>query len=167
VKVQAFHAGDNAPVVGAQGQAQIPLYWDENLPGAQASAVQIVMPPGTVSNPHVHLDIQVQVVLLTGYPGVATFWGDELENVTWVSPGGILAIQPGVPHIALYPRARADVPRREPDALGIEIRNTPDYRDDVTARPELWPLAFAHAVRIDIADRLTWPDHVTVTGGDK
>lgn len=158
--VHAFNPAPAAYLDSAQGQSLEPLWWggpDGNIPDSPTCGVKILMTPRKVSKPHIHREVQVHVTQITGLP-VLTLYGDALENAVWLVPGGTLLIQPGVPHVALYPQrgSREDAL----DAIAVEVRNTPDWQYDVEPLPELWPVAFNRASQADIAHLLEWPDGV-------
>lgn len=160
VAVRAFHPDLGRLEDTAQGQRLTPVYWggpDGNVPGSATCAVRILMTPGWVSMPHVHDEVQVTVALDSAWYGVLTLWGPNLENPTWLHPGGVLAIPPGVPHVALYPSRRPDNGDRIViDAIATEFRNTPDYRYDVRRFPNMYPLARRAAARLGVEDLFDW-----------
>lgn len=159
--VKAFHPSPVQPVGSAQGQDVVPIFWggpDGNMPESENCGVRIIMRPRKVSTPHVHNYAQVQVTLDSGWYGVLTLFGDDLEKAEWVRPGGTLVIRPGVPHVALYPGRRPDNNERiVVDAIATEIRNVPDYREDVVPLPNLWRAAYVHADRLIGAHLFDFP----------
>lgn len=159
-KAYAFHSAPTATQQGAQGQDFYPIYWggpDGNVPDSDTCAVRITMKPGKVSIPHIHDRVQVTISLESGWFGVLTLWGDNLENRLWLRPGGFLTIRPGVPHVALYPTHRPDTRERiHVDAIAAEFRNTPDYRDDVRQLPHLWSAVRKQANQMGIEQWLRW-----------
>lgn len=118
--VRAFHTDLNSAVVreGMQGQGYVTVISEPESP---ACFVKIVMPPGKVSMPHVHRRLDVYVTLDVDSPPVLTLWGEEMQNGTWLLPGGTLWIPPKVPHVAILPRRLHGVPITR-QAVATEMR---------------------------------------------
>jgi uncharacterized RmlC-like cupin family protein len=76
----------------------------------------VIIPPGSKSEPHVHVGYETGIYVLEGE--VLTRWGDHLENEVVSSAGQFLFIPAGVPHEATNlshtTAARAVVARNHP-----------------------------------------------------
>ena len=85
--------------------------------GAQALSMSlIVVPPGAVSEPHIHVDYETAIYILSGQ--VETRYGVHLEHRVINSAGEFLFVPPGLPHQAINlsdsEPARAIVARNDP-----------------------------------------------------
>jgi uncharacterized RmlC-like cupin family protein len=107
------------------------------LSGDQLSILEIHMPRGHVTVPHVHQTTEVVVHMPRTCGPVLTLAGDELEYMAWLSPGELLAIPPGLPHVAVFAPIEETLPG---PVTAFEIRATGDPQADVTLMPEAWPL---------------------------
>lgn len=91
--------------------------------GAQALSMSlIVVPPGAVSEPHIHLDYETAIYILSGR--VETRYGVQLEQSVINSAGEFLFVPPGLPHQAI------NLSATEP-ARAIVARNDPREREKV------------------------------------
>jgi hypothetical protein len=137
-----------------QGQMISPIITRDDAPWTELSAMNIVMTPGRVSVPHDHDGVVTPLIYLvraTGR-GVATFLGDELEELVWLRPGEWGSIA-HTPHMAVYPRLTPDMV----DAEGIEIRNASHVSLHTTPRPDLWPIARQRIEEQGWNGKVTWP----------
>lgn len=82
----------------------------------------VVIPPGAVSEPHVHQGYETAIYVLSGR--VETRYGWRLEHSVINGPGDFLFVPPGLPHQAV--NLSADEPAR-----AIVARNDPDEREKV------------------------------------
>lgn len=115
---------------GMQGQRFSTVISSQNAPGTAACKVIISMPPGKVSNVHIHENTHVYVdVLDCGPGGVLTLAGDKLEFEVWTFRRQSLWIPPGVPHVAVYPRTEMGADSVEVTAM--ETRLTSSATADV------------------------------------
>lgn len=93
--------------------------------GAQALSMSlIVVPPGAVSEPHIHLDYETAIYILSGR--VETRYGVRLEHSVINSAGEFLFVPPGLPHQAI------NLSATEP-ARAIVARNDAREREKVVA----------------------------------
>jgi uncharacterized RmlC-like cupin family protein len=120
-----------------QGQRLRSVVDGGSAPGTPMCVVELEMPPGTVSWPHLHREVTPLIHLEEGDgEGVTTFLGWELEEMVTIRPGEYGVIRPGVPHVAVYPRRSAD----QVWARGTETRDHPDPQYDNVRLPQLWGL---------------------------
>lgn len=82
----------------------------------------IVVPPGAISEPHIHLGYETAIYVLSGC--VETRYGMHLEHSVVNSAGDFLFVPPGVPHQAI------NLSQDEP-ARAIVARNDPNERERV------------------------------------
>lgn len=92
--------------------------------GAQGLSMSlVVIPPGAVSEPHVHEGYETAIYVLSGQ--VETRYGRLLERSVVNGPGDFLFVPPGLPHQAI--NLSADEPAR-----AIVARNDPNEREKVS-----------------------------------
>ncbi|MBU1192915.1 MAG: cupin domain-containing protein [Gammaproteobacteria bacterium] len=95
--------------------------------GAQGLSMSlVVVPPGAVSEPHVHEGYETAIYVLSGR--VETRYGRLLEHSVINGPGDFLFVPPGLPHQAI--NLSADEPAR-----AIVARNDPNEREKVSLYP--------------------------------
>ncbi len=82
----------------------------------------VVVPPGAVSEVHIHPDYETALFVLSGR--VETRYGRLLEHSLISEAGDFLFVPPGLPHQAINLDA-------EQPARAIVARNDPDERDKV------------------------------------
>ena len=82
----------------------------------------VVIPPGAVSEAHVHQGYETAIYILSGQ--VETRYGLNLEHSLVNAPGDFLFVPPGLPHQAV--NLSKDQPAR-----AIVARNDPDEREKV------------------------------------
>ena len=82
----------------------------------------VVIPPGAVSEAHVHQGYETAIYVLSGQ--VETRYGLHLEHSFVNGPGDFVFVPPGVPHQAV--NLSKDQPAR-----AIVARNDPDEREKV------------------------------------
>lgn len=93
--------------------------------GAQGLSMSlVVVPPGAVSEPHVHEGYETAIYVLSGR--VETRYGRLLEHSVINGPGDFLFVPPGLPHQAV--NLSTDEPAR-----AIVARNDPNEREKVSA----------------------------------
>ncbi len=99
---------------------------DGNAVGSPISAGLVRMRPGHVAVPHEHSDTWVIVLLWSaGALGAITLYGPTLSGRIHQKVGQLVAIPPGVPHVAVNPNPDEDV-------VAFEFRANPSiYRDNV------------------------------------
>jgi uncharacterized RmlC-like cupin family protein len=91
--------------------------------GAEALSMSlVVIPPGAVSEAHVHQGYETAIYILSGQ--VETRYGVNLEHSLVNGPGDFLFVPPGLPHQAV--NLSKDQPAR-----AIVARNDPDEREKV------------------------------------
>ncbi len=113
-------------VVGAQGQYLIPTITQDMCGSTGLSACMVLMPPGTASQAHVHLNTEIIVVCIEGF--AATLIGENLEPV-FHGPGEFIYIPEGVVHVAVNLSGTER-------AVGMEVRTDPQLDVDVVCTPE-------------------------------
>lgn len=82
----------------------------------------VVVPPGAISEPHVHEGYETAIYVLSGR--VETRYGRQLEHSVITGPGDFLFVPPGLPHQAI------NLSHDEP-AQAIVARNDPAERERV------------------------------------
>ena len=82
----------------------------------------VVVPPGAVSEPHVHDGYETAIYVLSGR--VETRYGHQLEHSIITGPGDFLFVPPGLPHQAI------NLSQEQP-AQAIVARNDPVERERV------------------------------------
>lgn len=82
----------------------------------------VVIPPGAVSEAHIHQGYETAIYVLSGQ--VETRYGMHLEHSFVNGPGDFVFVPPGVPHQAV------NLSEDEP-ARAIVARNDPDEREKV------------------------------------
>lgn len=82
----------------------------------------VVIPPGAISEPHVHAGYETAIYVLSGR--VETRYGERLERTVVNGPGDFLFVPPGLPHQAV------NLSATEP-ARAIVARNDPAEREKV------------------------------------
>lgn len=82
----------------------------------------VVVPPGTISEPHVHEGYETAIYVLSGR--IETRYGRQLEHSVINGPGDFLFVPPGLPHQAI------NLSQDEP-AQAIVARNDPAERERV------------------------------------
>jgi uncharacterized RmlC-like cupin family protein len=93
--------------------------------GAESLSMSlVVVPPGAVSEPHVHIGYETAIYVLSGQ--VETRYGTHLEKSVVNGPGDFVFVPPGLPHQA---RNLSDT---EP-ARAIVARNDPYESEQVMA----------------------------------
>lgn len=133
-------------VQGPQGQKLRALITDETVPGAPFSWLDVYMPSGGVSVPHVHVNSPIAIRIVDGH--AATLVGEELEPVLH-DAHDIVYVPAGVPHCAVNLNPRHHV-------IGFEVRTDPKGNEDVVMRPDLEPAARDLAAELcaEFADKL-------------
>lgn len=86
----------------------------------------VVIPPGSRSEPHMHVGYETGIYVLQGR--VLTRWGAELEHEVISEPGDFLFVPPGVPHQAINLSASES-------ARAIVARNDSAEQDKIEPYP--------------------------------
>lgn len=154
---EVFRPDWESMALGEQGQSYTVMWSGRTVPGSPTCGLGISMGARKVSRPHEHEYSHVQVIQLAGNPTL-TLHGARLEKHTWLSPGGVLLVTPGEPHIALYPATQDARSAPLPDAQVIEIRSNPDPQDDIVYLPDLWAQVRVRAHELGIFYSLDWPE---------
>jgi uncharacterized RmlC-like cupin family protein len=126
---QATHADSGAGVVSVRHveasatKQQIPYFVGVSgrTAGARGlSLSRVVIPPGGAAAPHIHLQFETAIYVISGT--VETRYGEGLRESSVNGPGDFIYIAPGVPH---QPR---NLSATEP-AVAIVARNDPDEQE--------------------------------------
>lgn len=119
---------DVEAISSPQAQALQPMVTRCATGSAGISGAVVRMPPGGVSNAHMHAASEIVVVVLSGR-AVTLAWEDGIPQPLSHGPGDMCFVPAGVPHCAVNLDEDAMV-------LGIEFRTNAEFTD-VTVLPEL------------------------------
>jgi uncharacterized RmlC-like cupin family protein len=137
-------------ITGPQGQKLRPILTRDTA-GEEPpfSILDVWMPPGGISVPHVHWKSPIAVRLLDGYGATLVREGESWTPYLH-GPESLIYVPAGVLHCAVNLSDRAS-------CFGIEVRSDPAGNEDVGVLPERQELVneIGATLREQFADRMT------------